>query len=141
MVPAVTGGLLLPQSGPETSRSTVSRIWRHVIPGSQSRRSKIHQDISAAGMLIRGIVATMLRSIPIKLSFKTLEYEGFMKTHRHLCDFLDQRRAALLDELDLVDKALAKADRTPELVEWLKKLETWRDELRAVVDAMPHVLG
>lgn len=92
-------------------------------------------------MLIRGIVATMLRSIPIKLSFKTLEYEGFMKTHRHLCDFLDQRRAALLDELDLVDKALAKADRTPELVEWLKKLETWRDELRAVVDAMPHVLG
>jgi hypothetical protein len=56
----------------------------------------------------------------------------------HLSDFLDQRRAARFDELELVDEALAKAQRSPELDEWLEKLEKWRDELRAVVIAVPN---
>jgi hypothetical protein len=62
-----------------------------------------------------------------------------MNNRAHLCDFLDQRREALFAELELVDRALVRAERSPELNEWLEKLEAWRDELRNVVMAMPNV--
>jgi hypothetical protein len=62
-----------------------------------------------------------------------------MKNRAHLCDFLDKRREALFAELELVDRALFRAERSPELNEWLEKLEAWRDELRNVVMAMPNV--
>jgi hypothetical protein len=62
-----------------------------------------------------------------------------MKNRAHLCDFLDQRREALIAEHELVDRALVRAERGQELNEWLEKLEAWRDELRTVVMAMPNI--
>jgi hypothetical protein len=48
------------------------------------------------------------------------------------------RKKALLEELNLVHKAISEAKSHPEAnVEWIAKLEKWHGELHALIEGIP----